>query len=62
MPAYLPALTWALAISGGGLALGAVLGKATGFMGPVWANRLTGASYAVMGLSMALFLVRGLGG
>ncbi len=62
MPAYLPALTWALAIAGGLLALAAAFGKAAGRLGPAWARRLSVASYAFMGLSMVLFLARGLGG
>lgn len=62
MAAYLPALTWMLAAAGGLVALGAMLGKVGGWLGPAWARRLSGASYAFMGLSMALFLLRGLGG
>ncbi|MCB2192728.1 MAG: hypothetical protein KQI62_14255 [Deltaproteobacteria bacterium] len=62
MPAYLPTLTWVLAAVGGLMALGAILGKGGGWLGPTWAGRLSGASYAFMGLSMALFVLRGLGG
>jgi hypothetical protein len=59
MPAYLPLLTWGFAIAAAASALGAALGKGVGFMSPVWAGRLLGLSYALMGLSMALFIVRG---
>ncbi|MCF8041852.1 MAG: hypothetical protein K9K65_06215 [Desulfarculaceae bacterium] len=62
MPAYLPVLTWVLAAIGGLMALGAMLGKAGGWFGAAWARRLSGASYAFMGLSIALFVLRGLGG
>jgi hypothetical protein len=62
MPSYLPALTWLTASLGGGLALAAFLAKGRGWLGPVGAGRLFGTSYAFMGLSMALFALRGLGG
>jgi len=59
MPTYLPLLTWIFALAGAAAALGALLGKGAGFLGPVGTGRLWGVSYALMGLSMALFLVRG---
>ncbi|BEQ16090.1 hypothetical protein [Desulfoferula mesophila] len=62
MPAYLPVLTWSAAALGGLLALGAFLGRGRDWLGPVWAGRLSAASYAFMGLSMALFILRGLAG
>ncbi|MBU4563468.1 MAG: hypothetical protein KMY53_13135 [Desulfarculus sp.] len=62
MPAYLPTLTWMLAAIGGLMALGAMLGKGGGWLAPAWTRLLSGASYAFMGVSMALFVLRGLGG
>lgn len=53
MPAYLPTLTWVLA---------AMLGKGGGRPASAWPRLLSGASYAFMGVSMALFVLRGLGG
>lgn len=56
---YLPLFTWVLALAGAAAALGAMLGKSAGFLGPAGSGRLWGLAYALMGLSMALFLVRG---
>ncbi|MCF8033481.1 MAG: hypothetical protein K9K66_04035 [Desulfarculaceae bacterium] len=62
MPFYLPILTWALALAGGAAALGAAVMKGMGLLSPPWAGRLYGLAYALMGLSVVLFIIRGFTG
>jgi hypothetical protein len=59
VPVSLPFLTWFLALAGAVFALGAVLGKSRGILSKTWGERLLGFSYGLMGLSIALFIVRG---
>jgi hypothetical protein len=53
-------LTWGLALMGAGLSLAASLGKVLGCLGSSGANRLTLVAYVCLGLSIALFTIRGL--
>ena len=55
-------LTVALAVLGGILALAASAGRAWNRLGPAGAQRLHFAAYALTGLSVILFVVRGLAG
>ncbi|MEW5911588.1 MAG: hypothetical protein AB1814_03470 [Thermodesulfobacteriota bacterium] len=53
----LPLLTWTLAVAGAASALGAALGR--GRWSPAWVRRLNFLGYLFMGLSVALFVLRG---
>ncbi len=54
---YLAILTWILAVAGAVSALGAALGR--GRLPASWVNRLYLLAYLVMGVSVALFILRG---
>ena len=59
MAAALQTITWVLALAGGGLALAAAGGRATGRLKPGVVSRLYLGAYVLMGLSVALFVLRG---
>lgn len=60
MPDWLPTLTWILAAAGGAVALLAAVGRLRGWLGQRGGGWLYGLAYLLTGLSVVLFVLRGL--